>query len=105
VLVTLTLSPEGSRRLSYLTRYLMVHQTTITQVVDQLEKRGLVRREPHPTDRRATLAVLTPAGRALCGAATAALAEAGFGMAGVDRGTLRTLIESLREARCAVGDL
>lgn len=105
VLVTLVLSPGGARRLSYLTRYLMVHQTTITQLVDQLEKRGLARREPHPTDRRATLAVLTPAGRGLVKDATAGLAEAGFGLDGVDGATLRSLTESLRSTRRAIGDL
>jgi len=41
----------------------MVHPTTVTVALDQLEKRGLVRRKPHPTDRRTPLAVLTPAGQ------------------------------------------
>jgi DNA-binding MarR family transcriptional regulator len=35
-----------------------------TLVVDDLERRGLVRREPHPTDRRAKLAVATDQGQA-----------------------------------------
>src|SRR2546426_6087265 len=48
VLVTLALSAPGTRPLSYLSRYLMVHPTTITQLVDDLEKRGLVRRGPQP---------------------------------------------------------
>lgn len=38
---------------------------TLTGVVDRLEARGLVRRAPHPCDRRSTLAVLTPEGQAL----------------------------------------
>ncbi len=33
-----------------------------TFVVDKLEKAGLVRREPHPTDRRSRYLVLTPQG-------------------------------------------
>ena len=32
----------------------------VTQLVDRLERRGLVRRVPHPTDRRATLVELLP---------------------------------------------
>lgn len=105
VLVTLALSSGGARRLSYLSRYLMVHQTTITLLVDQLEKRGLVTREPHPTDRRTTLAVLTRDGRALLKKATKAAAAAGFGMDGVDDETLRALTGSLRDVRRATGDL
>ncbi|MBF6218393.1 MarR family transcriptional regulator [Nocardia abscessus] len=34
-----------------------------TFVLDRLEQQGLVRREPHPTDRRAKQIVLTPAGQ------------------------------------------
>lgn len=33
-----------------------------TFVLDRLEQQGLVRREPHPTDRRAKQIVLTPTG-------------------------------------------
>ncbi len=105
VLVTLTLSSGGARRLSYLSRYLMVHQTTITQLVDGLEKRGLVRREPHPTDRRTTLAVLTREGRTLTRRATKDAAAAGFGLPGVDPATLAGLTESLGTVRRAIGDL
>lgn len=36
----------------------------VTAIVDDLEAEGLVRRERHPTDRRATLVVLTEAGAA-----------------------------------------
>jgi DNA-binding MarR family transcriptional regulator len=35
----------------------------VTLIVDDLEKRGLVRRMPHPEDRRAKLVELTAAGR------------------------------------------
>ena len=34
-----------------------------TVAVNDLEQRGLVERRPHPDDRRAKLAVITPAGR------------------------------------------
>jgi DNA-binding MarR family transcriptional regulator len=35
----------------------------VTLIVDDLQQRGLVLREPHPDDRRAKLVSLTPAGR------------------------------------------
>jgi DNA-binding MarR family transcriptional regulator len=105
VLVTLALSAAGARPLNYLSRYLMVHPTTVTQLVDELERRKLVRRVPHPTDRRTTLAEILPPGRRLLKQATVGAAAAGFGMAGVDDETLRTLTSSLRAVRRAVGDL
>lgn len=37
----------------------------VTYIMDKLEKRGLVVREPHPQDRRAKRLVLTEAGREL----------------------------------------
>lgn len=45
----------------------------VTLIVDDLEARGLARRTPHPTDRRAKLATLTPAGRAAAARADAIL--------------------------------
>jgi DNA-binding MarR family transcriptional regulator len=104
VLVTLFLSPDGARKLSYLARYHMVHQTTITLIVDQLEKRGLARRQPHPTDRRVSLAALTPAGRALTRDATAALAEQGFGLSDVSARSLDQLRGAMGAVRAAIGD-
>jgi DNA-binding MarR family transcriptional regulator len=39
-----------------------VSPRNITTLVDALEANGLVRRHPHPTDRRAILVELTPQG-------------------------------------------
>lgn len=47
----------------------------VTLIVDDLEERGLVRRMPHPEDRRAKLVELTAAGRAAAGRADALLSE------------------------------
>jgi DNA-binding MarR family transcriptional regulator len=35
----------------------------VSVIVDELERKGLVERTPHPTDRRAKLVTVTPAGR------------------------------------------
>ncbi|MFD8607582.1 MarR family winged helix-turn-helix transcriptional regulator [Streptomyces sp. NPDC059631] len=51
-----------ARRLADLLR---CDASTATSMIDRLEKRGLVRRVPHPTDRRAKLIQLTPEGCAL----------------------------------------
>jgi DNA-binding MarR family transcriptional regulator len=47
----------------------------VTLMVDDLEKRGLVQRMPHPEDRRAKLVQLTAAGRAAATRADAILDE------------------------------
>jgi DNA-binding MarR family transcriptional regulator len=45
-------------------------RSTMVRLVDQLERRGLVRRDPHPDDRRTVLPALTAEGRALLERAT-----------------------------------
>jgi DNA-binding MarR family transcriptional regulator len=47
---------------NYISERLIVSRATVTGVLDTLVKRGLVRREPHPTDRRMVLVYLTKAG-------------------------------------------
>jgi DNA-binding MarR family transcriptional regulator len=46
-----------------------------TLVVDDLERRGLVRREPHPSDRRAKLVTTTELGRREAARAEAILSQ------------------------------
>lgn len=40
-------------------------QPNTTRILDKMEKKGLVKREPHPSDRRAVLIYLTEAGHNL----------------------------------------
>src|SRR5688572_17090308 len=59
------LSEAGeSMPLSQLAERLSCVKSNITQLVDRLEADGFVTRSGDPNDRRARLAVLTPAGRA-----------------------------------------
>jgi DNA-binding MarR family transcriptional regulator len=61
---------------------LKVTPRAVTGLVDALVASGLVTREPHPRDRRATLVTLTPSGETLTGRLTRdhkALARALFG--------------------------
>ncbi|MGD0050222.1 MAG: MarR family transcriptional regulator [Vulcanimicrobiaceae bacterium] len=44
-------------------------RSTMVRLVDQLERRGLVRRESRPDDRRTVIPTLTPAGRTALAAA------------------------------------
>lgn len=56
---------SGDIRLKDLAERLHIAPRSATEVVDQLEAKGLVRRDPDPTDRRATLIVATDAGKEL----------------------------------------
>src|ERR1700719_4282275 len=49
---------------------LRADRSTMVRLVDQLERRDLLRRETHPDDRRTVIPTLTPAGRELLDAAT-----------------------------------
>jgi DNA-binding MarR family transcriptional regulator len=83
---------------------LQVHPTSMTNVIDRLEKQGLVRRLPHPEDRRATLAEITAGGRRLVEKATAALEVDGFDVPGMNATDLRQLITLLEKLRKGAGD-
>ena len=53
----------GGLTMGELSQRLMVTGGNVTGVTDQLEAEGLVKREAHPSDRRAFSVQLTPAGR------------------------------------------
>src|SRR5205085_12081488 len=62
-LMLLYLSRAGSLPLGKIGARLQVHPTSVTNLVDGLERRGYVRRLPHPSDRRATLSEINETGR------------------------------------------
>jgi DNA-binding MarR family transcriptional regulator len=103
----LTLAPRGELGLpmGQLAKAIKVHQTTITLILDQLEKQGLVQRQAHPRDRRVNLAVPTPAGLALARKASESLAEINFGLPPISAGKQSTVVDILREVRSKSGDI
>ncbi|WP_205754361.1 MarR family transcriptional regulator [Arthrobacter sp. CAU 1506] len=54
---------HGSLRLGELSERLRIAPRSATEIVDGLQERGWCVREPDPTDRRATVVVLTEAGQ------------------------------------------
>jgi DNA-binding MarR family transcriptional regulator len=70
VLMLLSFSRRGALPLGKIGERLQVHPASVTNAVDRLERQRLVRRTPHPTDGRATLAALTAKGRAVAERAT-----------------------------------
>ncbi|NDU71273.1 MarR family transcriptional regulator [Actinomadura sp. DSM 109109] len=104
LLTTLALTVHGRARLSTLGRILMMHPTTVKLTVDQLEAAGLVGRNRHPRDRRATLVEITAAGRERANEVSLALEAPGGALAAFD-GLHRELFEALQPARLAAGDV
>jgi DNA-binding MarR family transcriptional regulator len=76
VLAMLSESPDRTMRMSSLAEVTNASLSRLSHLVDRLEKRGFVRREPDPTDGRFTNAILTGKGfRALAEAAPGHLAH------------------------------
>jgi len=103
-LMLLSFARAGALPLGRMGPRLMIHPTSVTNIVDRLEADGLVHREPHPSDRRTTLARITPAGRALAAEATAAVHEVQFGVGALTAEQRRQLVAIVRAMRVAAGD-
>ena len=98
-LMILRLSRRGALPLGKIGARLQVHPTSVTNLIDGLERDGLVRREAHQQDRRATLALITDQGLETADAATAVLNEARFGMSPLVDPELETISQILRGLR------
>lgn len=103
-LMLLFYSRTGSLPLGKMGARLQVHPTSVTSLIDGLEKLGYVTRAPHPTDRRTTLATITDAGRDVAGRATAALNAIRFGTEGLTDEEDDAVVTALRKLRIAYGD-
>jgi len=104
VLMVLLFSRSGALPLARLGDRLQVHPTSVTNAVDRLEATDLVRRLPHPSDRRTTLAAITDAGRAVALAATEQLNAKVFADPGLDGDGVARLVGTLTEMRRRAGD-
>jgi DNA-binding MarR family transcriptional regulator len=91
--------------LNQLGRALQIHQTSITSLVDKLEKQGLIKRAAHPTDRRSTMAEMTAAGRVLTGKAINLLNSELFRDLGLSGGEAHQLIGLLMKMRRSWNDI
>ena len=103
-LMLLYLSRAGSLPMGNIGVRLQVHPTSVTNLIDGLEKLGYAERTPHPDDRRTTLAAITGRGREVASAATDALNESRFGTEPLRPGELRSLTAVLGRARHEAGD-
>lgn len=103
-LVLLAFSRQGALPLGKMGDRLMLHPTSVTNIVDRLEQQGLVRRAAHPTDRRTKLAHITEDGRRVVDKATEAISATGFGMSAIPDDELDLITSVLRKMRVDAGD-
>jgi DNA-binding MarR family transcriptional regulator len=104
-LAVLYFSRHGEMPLGTLGAHLLVHPTSVTTTVDVLERRGLVRRVGHPTDRRATLARITPKGRRAMQDSSRAIAAHRSGVGALSDADAARLFDVLARVRADAGDL
>jgi DNA-binding MarR family transcriptional regulator len=103
-LMLLYLSRHGSLPLGKMGERLQVHPTSVTNLIDGLERSGYVTRSPHPSDRRTTLASITERGRRVAADATEVLNGERFGTMPLRPGEARELTALLRELRRGARD-
>ncbi len=104
VLMLLVFSRRGELPMRVIGERLQVHPTSITNAVDRLEREDLVRRRPHPGDRRAVLVGITDPGREVAAAATEQLNETVFTDLGLGLREERSLTGLLEHLRRRAGD-
>ena len=103
-LVLLSFSRSGRLPLSKIGERLMVHPTSVTNIVQRLEQAGLVDRTPNPRDGRGSLAGLTAQGHAVVRAATDDLVALDFGLEALHAAEREQLFALLRKVRLAAED-
>ena len=100
------LQAGGPQIMSALRGELGVTARSVTALVDALEADGLVRRTPHPTDRRATIVELTDAGSdSVTGVHEAFAGRAATLFTTLDEPDQRELLRILRRLSGALRDL
>lgn len=98
-LMLLYYSRNGSLPLGKMGARLQVHPTSVTNIIDGLERLEYVQRRRHERDRRTTMASITVEGREAAEAATVALNQARFGTAPLRKGELEQISDVLRRLR------
>ncbi len=99
VLTWLATDPESSLTLSWISKTLRIPPATVTNIIDRLEGDKLVRRVPHPSDARTTLAVITPRGQKAATDATRDLNSIVYEQIGLSERQRSQLVDLLAELR------
>jgi len=104
-LVLLAFSKRGALPMGKMGERLMIHPTSVTNIVDRLEGQGFVRRRPHDRDRRTTLAEITVAGRQVVDRATGQVVACAFGLDALSADQLDQVTALVRAVRVGSGEL
>jgi DNA-binding MarR family transcriptional regulator len=104
-LAVLYFSRHGEMTLGRLGARLLVHPTSVTSTVDTLERLGHVERVAHPTDRRATLARITPTGRVAMEQSCQMMADGSGGLWALSQRQAGRLFTILKPVRVSAGDV
>lgn len=106
VCFNLSTQPGRRARMRDLTGHLLLTQPSVSRLVDRLSSRGIVEKQPDPTDARGVIVALTPRGfdvyRAV--AAQHAASIAAQVSAGLSDAELRTLTDLCTKLRLATTD-
>ena len=103
VLSALRIAENNRLSPTQLFKGLMLSSAGITSRLDRLEKRGLVRRERHPNDRRGVIVELTDEGRSILDQAVRANAASERELVqGMDGAEARQLAELLKKMLAAL---
>ncbi|MFE0179191.1 MarR family winged helix-turn-helix transcriptional regulator [Streptomyces sp. NPDC059002] len=103
---TLSVLRRGPAAMRVLAETMSCDASNMTGIIDRLEKRGLVHREPSPTDRRVKNVVLTAEGERAIDAIRANMHTTLAGLDALDdaeRATLHDLLSRTFEAGQAAG--
>jgi DNA-binding MarR family transcriptional regulator len=103
-LVLLYFTRRGALPLGQMGRRLFVHPTTVTNTVDQLERKALVIRERPTSDRRQVLAALTPSGREVAREASKRMAKIRYGLAEMNDRDAQAITDAIKRFRDDIGD-
>ena len=104
ILTWLATDPESSLALSWISKTLRIPPATVTNLIDRLEADDLVRRVPHASDARTTLAEITARGRRLAEAATKDLNTTVYEQIALTERRRAQLIDLLADLRARGGE-
>ncbi len=99
VLTWLATDPDSALTLSWISKTLRIPPATVTDIIDRLEDEKLVRRVPHPSDARTTLAEITARGRRVAMDATEDLNTNVYERIGLSETERNRLIDLLAQLR------
>jgi DNA-binding MarR family transcriptional regulator len=101
VLAWLATDPESPLTLSWISKTLRIPPATVTNIIDRLEADKLIRRVPHPSDARTTLAEITTRGRRVADLATRDLNTTVYEQIGLSEPERSQLVELLARLRAS----